>query len=678
MTDNQMKIFNNKDFRPEKYIQNLVQECVGGSELQQKKQQIQEYSEQTSSSLKKYVYANYMQFIETANEIQHLESEMNQLSHILLIEQRNLLSCLGDGNSQNLNKEVEEYDQESSSVDESSQQAIRSVKELVQGFNSKVLEGKTFLNDGALIELDSNDYRPIQRVFFFLFNDTLIVCKIRHDKKLEFISQYDPRKIAVINIKDLDGVKNAINTITTDGSKIFQCISTAAKNEWIEKFEIALKFNQQLNQKSKKGQTPPPASVQKQSNSLDNKSITSDITGSPTEENNSVTENWAPDWLAIAPEEIQSFIAQRHFEEALNLIQKSEEYIAYDSTFWNASEISGKIKNLKTSLSNVLIEELSNCQVRSLQAALRSSRRPLKLLAEMGKARQACGKLLKVCSNAIRMTQREARRNNAEISELFFCDLSQVVSEFLRAFSNQPACVSSLVVWCNTELRYFSNQLIKHYLTKGSQLENVAKCVEGVRKPCAKLTEIGLDLGYHVEGLLRSTLEQIIEDSRYRLLDTIGRSEDTWQPYNLQTKTNLKNLLREMEGFGIDLRNHVTGDTWINLTQCTVNFCRHFLSVNESCAFLAKNEALKMSVEILLRDLFLAQHAITPNSAMTVDLNFVTKNKNYLLQELLPTAIDKYEKISGRRNDFLCELRAQFGGGPPKPKPRSIYQTDVI
>lgn len=52
-----------------KDVKNLVQECVGGSELQQRKIKIQAYSDQTSSSLKKHVYANYMQFIETAKEI---------------------------------------------------------------------------------------------------------------------------------------------------------------------------------------------------------------------------------------------------------------------------------------------------------------------------------------------------------------------------------------------------------------------------------------------------------------------------------------------------------------------------------------------------------------------------------------------------------------------------------
>lgn len=48
-------------------------------------------------------------------------------------------------------------------------------------------------------------------------------------RKLEYAAQYDATKIAVINIKDLDGVKNAINVITPDGSKIFQCISPTTK-----------------------------------------------------------------------------------------------------------------------------------------------------------------------------------------------------------------------------------------------------------------------------------------------------------------------------------------------------------------------------------------------------------------------------------------------------------------
>lgn len=49
------------------------------------------------------------------------------------------------------------------------------------------------------------------------------------NRKLEFSAQYNAGKIAVINIRDLDGVTNSINVITPDGSKILQCASQAAK-----------------------------------------------------------------------------------------------------------------------------------------------------------------------------------------------------------------------------------------------------------------------------------------------------------------------------------------------------------------------------------------------------------------------------------------------------------------
>ena len=54
---------------------------------------LQTLSESTHSQLKKNVYQNYRQFIDTAKEISFLESEMYQLSH-MITDQRNLLSEL--------------------------------------------------------------------------------------------------------------------------------------------------------------------------------------------------------------------------------------------------------------------------------------------------------------------------------------------------------------------------------------------------------------------------------------------------------------------------------------------------------------------------------------------------------------------------------------------------------
>ncbi|SPP89575.1 exocyst complex component 8 [Drosophila guanche] len=674
-----MKEFDDFNFSVYKYTKELTRECVGGSDLQQRKNEIEAYNETTAATLKQTCKNNYMEFIQTAKEISHLESEMYQLSHIL-IEQRNILAIMTDGKTASRLKADSVEAESSTAVDDvQNSHATRAVKEMVQGFNGN-LEGKTFLNEGALIELDANDYRPIQRVFFFLFNDVLIVCKVKHDKRLDFLKEYDPKKIAVINIKDLDGVKNAINIITPDGSKIYQSITAAGKSEWIEKLEEAFRFDQQ--KKTKKGQAPQPPTRAKQQSSKSSspeKIISTPSVQSPPEPKS--LENETPEWLSTASEEIQTLVAQRHFEDAQDLIKRTQEYVKGENRkkVPQAESIESKVKQQELKLINVLLKELSKSN-RNLQIALRAAQRPLKILVEMGRYRQASASLLKVCAVSLRVSQREARRNNADISELFFCDLTQVACDYLTAFEQQPACVSALVVWCNAELQYFASQLIKHYLTKGTTLETVAKCVERVRKPSTKLTEIGLDISYHMEGLLRTTLESLIEDSKERLLDSVGRSEESWQPYNLQTKSHLKRLLLELDVLGIDVRAQATGDTWINLTQSTVVFIRHFLQLIEHCGGLAKCETLLQKLDLLLKELFIAHHSQKPPSDMAVDPNFVMKNKIFLVDNLLPIAIDKFRQISGRQCEILRELHTNMSRqhGAPLPRQRSVYTTDVF
>lgn len=78
-------------------VRELSQRWVGCHELRQQRKAVQSLSETTNVSLKKNVYDNYTQFIETAKEITHLESEMYQLSH-LLSEQKALLDAIYNSN----------------------------------------------------------------------------------------------------------------------------------------------------------------------------------------------------------------------------------------------------------------------------------------------------------------------------------------------------------------------------------------------------------------------------------------------------------------------------------------------------------------------------------------------------------------------------------------------------
>ena len=78
------------DYDPSRYVSEISQRCVGGEEVLAQRKVIQGLSDETNNQLKKNVYQNYRQFIDTAKEIGFLEKEMYQLSH-MITDQRNLL-----------------------------------------------------------------------------------------------------------------------------------------------------------------------------------------------------------------------------------------------------------------------------------------------------------------------------------------------------------------------------------------------------------------------------------------------------------------------------------------------------------------------------------------------------------------------------------------------------------
>lgn len=219
--------------------------------------------------------------------------------------------------------------------------------------------------------------------------------------------------------------------------------------------EEAFRFDQQ--KKSKKGQAPQPPGrqgkqQQQQQQQTSSKGATpekqtSTTTSPPSDAQPKSLEDETPEWLSTASEEIQTLVAQRHFEDAQSLIKRTQEFLRLAENtkkVLQAASIGEKMKQQEQQLTNVLIKELSNSHNRNLQIALRAARRPLRILVDMGRSRQASATLLKVCTVSLRVAQREARRNNAEISELFFRDLTQVACDFLRAFEQQPACVSGM------------------------------------------------------------------------------------------------------------------------------------------------------------------------------------------------------------------------------------------
>jgi len=87
------KLLESPNFDPQSYVKQLSQQSDGDRDLQEHRQKIQTLADETAQNLKKNVYKNYRQFIETAKEISYLESEMYQLSHILT-EQKSIMESI--------------------------------------------------------------------------------------------------------------------------------------------------------------------------------------------------------------------------------------------------------------------------------------------------------------------------------------------------------------------------------------------------------------------------------------------------------------------------------------------------------------------------------------------------------------------------------------------------------
>jgi len=137
-------------------VKELSAQCVGADELRQQRGKIQELANNTSAQLKRNVYQNYMQFIETAKEISHLESEMYQLSQ-LLSEQRALLSTLGSTRTagvvfEDLSESQQENSTNSVSKEEEQKQKLIQLIENVEGAMVNYFKVKNFKKSSLMIK----------------------------------------------------------------------------------------------------------------------------------------------------------------------------------------------------------------------------------------------------------------------------------------------------------------------------------------------------------------------------------------------------------------------------------------------------------------------------------------------------------------------------------------------
>lgn len=680
------------DFNPDSYVRELSRRCVGGQELQQQYQKIQLLGEETSAQLKRNVYQNYTQFIETAKEISHLESEMYQLSH-LLTEQRSLLaalastSLLGSTNAgsstggENTSDVTVQPEQQLQREEEERRRKLTAALEKVEGCVDLIeSSSRCLLHEGDLLELDPTEFTAMQRMHAFLFNDGLLLApwipNRRGPARYKFQTLIEIRNFAAVNVRDMESVKTSFKLLAFPNTRLFQCTSNQSKKEWLEKFESAKKAA--LAQEQPKRQESVAIS---ETSPIRSSSIDSSSGVNPFEESSAFVTSpdvaELPEWLLELPEDLDVCIAQRHFEDAYSLLQKANQFSFPSSKDPQLIEIRRKVDGRARALIEVLMKELEVSPDKSLQGGLRAARRAVRLLNQLGRSSQACDLFLKLCSSILKTQLRRVKREGATVvyvkhlGGIFFSNMMDMASEFLRAFPNSPSCASALVVWAGSELTHLTSHLVKQVFMPQSPISTLSECVVSIRSQCDQLCELGIDLRYQLDGLLRSPLQRALGDARDKAVEAVKlrATEDKWHPTNLGSKDALTKFVMETGLSPSHMEKYVQGESWIALSASTVALTRQYLSLLEDCLRLFTSE-LAHTVDQVLADVCSAQFihfeaSLRSEKIGTSEKQFIQKNAGFLLNELLPLVCKTYLKRLGNSCQSLDTLSARYAWMKP-------------
>ncbi|XP_076683569.1 exocyst complex component Exo84 [Andrena cerasifolii] len=701
MADSLAKVFATENFNPEKFVKDLGAQCVGADELRQQRGKIQELANSTSAQLKRNVYQNYMQFIETAKEISHLESEMYQLSQ-LLSEQRSLLSTLGTTRTtgvifEDLSESQLESTDDSVSKEEEQKQKLMQLLENVEGAMSLAeTPGRMCLHEGSLLELDPLEGTPLKRVHAYLFNDVLMIASWlangsrRGPPRYKMQAVYNLESLAIVNVRDLGTVKLAFKLLAFSDTRVFQCATATSKKEWLDKCEQAKKMKLAEDNPT---DAPNIAKRLKEEKPIPSRSMSLDSNTLGVDDEDLEFHEPPPEWMVEVAEDLDSCIAQRHFEEAYSLLEKAKAYLKDAQPTPLLAGIQSRVNDRGRSLVDVLTKELElGAEAKSLQGGgLRSARRVVRLLIQLNRGAQACQLYLRLCSAVLKARLKRVKREGPiapyvkQLSAIAFSNIVEIAKEFLKIFPQSTNCTSGLVVWCSQEVKHLTTHLTKQLFVPQVSLSTLVECIVSVRSHCDQLTQLGMDFRYQLDGQLRSPLAKAIQDAGEKYVDTVKVhiAEDTWRPTNLETSKNVQKLLSELDDLGIAVPpSYLTNDCWLALTDNTLAFSKIYISLLEDSLSVATPE-LMATIDGVLVSVMRAQvqHVIVSltNPKLKQEKQLVHDNAAYIRDVIIVRGLELYKSTTNQTFKKLLALKEQIVFDSltptrPKPAPRTSIQ----
>nr|XP_057927209.1 exocyst complex component 8 [Doryrhamphus excisus] len=660
------RLLESPNFDPQNYVKQLSQQSDGDRDLQEHRQKIQNLADETAQNLKKNVYKNYRQFIETAKEISYLESEMYQLSHILT-EQKSIMESVTQAL---LSTDKDETSKEMQAAfpketEEVKQRTLTSLLEKVEGGkNIMDTPGRHLVYNGDLVEYDVDNMSPIQKVHVFLMNDCLLIAtwlpNRRGAVKYKYNALYELESFAVVNVKDNPPMKDMFKILMFPDSRIFQTENSKIKKEWLEILDVTKKNKATKDRRKKEEEVPTsPVRAEVSTNPFD------EDDGEQADAGENV--DLSPEWIQELPEDLDVCIAQRDFEGAVDLLDKLHEYLKDQPVTQKVKELRNKVDERVRQLTEVLVFELS--PDRSLRGGPKATRRAVSQLIRLGQSTKACELFLKNRAVAVQTAIRQLRIEGAtllyihKLCNIFFTSLLETAKEFEMDFAGNTGCYSAFVVWSRSAMRMFVDAFSKQVFDSKESLSTAAECVKVAKEHCQQLTEIGLDLTFTLQSLLVKDVtaallgykDIIVEATKHR------NSEEMWRKMNLMTPEALAKLKDEMRTSGMSTFDMYTGDDcWVNLSYTVVAFTKQMLSFLEEGLRLYIPELHMVLLESLREIILVAVQHVDYSLRCEQDPEkkaFIVLNAAFLHDTVLPEVERRFEEGVGKPAKQLQDLR---------------------
>lgn len=578
-------------FDPEAFISKVSAD--GEDALLDLRQTTHALNEDTAQALKKNVYKNYSQFIETAREISILEGEMYQFSN-MLTEQKNLMAAMMVLSlvSDRVVVEGPKEERKEESPEEETRKNLAFLLEKVEGCSSVTeVPGRHLVHDTDLVEMDPESFTQIQRTHAFLLSDSLMMATWvptrRHGPmRYRFQGLYELDSLAVVNVRDAGPIKNAFKILMFPETRMYQADSAKAKRQWLDILEDTKKKKALKDKQKKEGRfsdqlSPSPInSPHRESGSMSDLKEEGPVTMD--------TDFLQADWLQELPEDLDMLIAQRNFEGAVDTVERVGEFLTACPQGPALKEFKARIEHRVKQLTDGLMSELQVAPERSLRGGPRAARHAVTQLIRLGKSAQACDLFLKNRSAVIRYNIRQLKFEGATtlyircLCTVFFSSLSETSKEFLKAFPDHYGCYSAFVIWAKKELVSFVSIFRRQVFESKASLSTIAECVQLAKKNCAELSSIGVDLEFSLAMMMELPVQQVIEETRDQMVEGIRyRAQDElWRPLNLQTKPDCDKFVAEMKALGFDIKPYLV-DNFVSLTQTTVQFAKSVLTLTD-------------------------------------------------------------------------------------------------